>query len=125
MKTIIAGSRNIQDYGLIEKAVKASKFIITEVVCGGANGVDRLGASWAMMNNIPVKYFLAEWDRYSKGAGTIRNRQMADYADSLIAIWDGNSPGTGNMIKEAKIRKLHTYILIGDQFFASTVGLND
>lgn len=85
---------------------------IEEVVCGGAKGADLLGAMWANANNIPVKTFLAEWDKYGRSAGMIRNRQMAEYGDFLIAFWDGQSPGTKNMINEMKYRNKHGKVYI-------------
>jgi hypothetical protein len=51
---------------------------------------------------VPLKIFPAQWSIYGKGAGYIRNREMAQYADALIAFWDGKSKGTKNMIDEAK-----------------------
>lgn len=78
MKTIIAGSRNIVDQKIIEKAVLKSKFQITEVVEGGAKGADTLARKWAEENGLPVKEFKAEWRKYGKRAGPIRNRAMAE-----------------------------------------------
>lgn len=116
MKTIIAGSRNIVDQEIIEKAVHESKFQITEVVEGGAKGVDTLARIWAEENRLPVREFKAEWRKYGKRAGPIRNRAMAEYADALIAIWDGNSRGTLNMIETAKKLDLKVFIYnLGEQ----------
>ncbi len=101
MKTIIAGSRTITSYDVIQKAIEASGIEITEVVSGRARGVDTLGEDWARTNNIPVTQFPvtpAEWKRYGKRAGYLRNRKMGEYAEALIAIWDGKSRGTGHMI---------------------------
>ena len=98
MKTIIAGSRDIVDMGLLEIAISRSDFSISEVVCGEAAGVDTLGRIWAEKNNIPVKSFPALWKRHGRKAGPIRNEQMGDYADNLLAVWDGSSPGTRHMI---------------------------
>lgn len=100
MKTIIAGSRNFSDYDALKTI--CDKHQITEVVCGGAKGADALGERYAQENNIPVKYFRADWDKYGRSAGPIRNEQMAQYADFLIAFWDGQSKGTDNMIRNAK-----------------------
>lgn len=112
MKVIIAGSRNISDYDVVELAVLQSKFQnITEVVSGCARGVDFLGEQWALNNNIPIRSFPAEWGLYGKSAGYIRNGKMAQYADALIAVWDGKSRGTANMIKLAKERQLLVYVL--------------
>jgi hypothetical protein len=110
MKTIIAGSRSINDYKVVKKAIVESGFQITEVVSGGAKGVDRLGERWARENRIPIQTFLPDWIRQGKSAGIIRNIDMAGYADALIAIWDGVSKGTAQMIESAKLRGLKIYI---------------
>jgi len=110
MKVIIAGSRNIEGEAVIKEAVKASGFKIDEVVSGCARGVDTYGENWAIYNGIPVKRFVPDWTWYGKKAGILRNNQMAEYADALIAIWDGSSRGTKHMIEAAKKRGLKVYI---------------
>lgn len=101
MKVIIAGSRSVQNYDIVKQAIEDSGFLpqITEVVSGTARGVDRLGERWAKENGISVRFFPANWKKYGKKAGMIRNAEMAEYADALIAIWDNESPGTANMIR--------------------------
>jgi len=111
MKTIIAGSRNIEEYQAILDAVEASGFEITEVVSGGAKGVDSLGERYGLEKGIPVKVFPADWESYGRKAGIMRNKEMAAYAEALIAVWDGTSPGTHNMIAEAQSCKLKVYVL--------------
>lgn len=111
MKTIIAGSRNIEEYQAILDAIEASGFEITEVISGGAKGVDSLGERYGTEKGIPVKVFPADWESYGRKAGIMRNKEMAAYAEALIAVWDGNSPGTYNMIAEAQSRKLKVYVL--------------
>jgi len=98
MKVIIAGSREGFVARNVFEAIEESKFKITEVVSGGARGVDRDGEYYAKLNNIPIKQFIPDWDKDKKAAGHIRNRQMGDYADALIAVWDGKSLGTKGMI---------------------------
>ena len=98
MKVIIAGTRTFNDYQLLCNTIKELNISIDEIVCGGARGADTLGEKYAKENNIPIKYFLAEWDKYGKRAGFIRNHQMGDYADYLIAFWDKKSKGTLDMI---------------------------
>ena len=112
MKTIIAGSRNIKNISIIYQTVYESGFDITEVVSGTARGVDKLGEQWATENNIPIKRMPANWNLYGKSAGPIRNNEMADYADALIAIWDGKSKGTKWMIDVANKRGLMVYVRI-------------
>lgn len=110
MKTIIAGSRKITDYKIVETAWFASHFEMTEVVSGCAPGVDRLGEILADDLGLPVKRFPADWKTYPKAAGPIRNKQMGDYADALIAIWDGKSTGTKHMIDYATKKGLKVYV---------------
>jgi len=74
---------------------------VTEVISGGARGIDQAGEEWAYWSGErPVKKFPADWDKHGKSAGYIRNKEMAEYADELLAIWDGHSKGTLNMITE-------------------------
>lgn len=98
MKVIIAGGRDFNNYNLLTQTMDELNIIISEVVCGDAKGADTLGATWASTNGIPVNHYPADWDTYSRSAGIIRNRQMAEYADFLVAFWDGKSRGTKNMI---------------------------
>lgn len=111
MKVIIAGSRDITNPDFVEQAIQQSGFSITELVSGQAPGVDTLGERWARLNKIPIKPFPADWKKYGKPAGPIRNQQMADYADALIAIWHNNSSGTKDMIDKAKAKGLQVFIL--------------
>jgi hypothetical protein len=110
MKTIIAGSRTITNLGTIYKAVNGAGWFITEVVSGMAKGVDSLGERWARENGVLVRQFPANWDHYGRKAGPIRNSQMADYSDALIAVWDGKSRGTKHMIYDAKNKGLKTFV---------------
>lgn len=110
MKTIIAGSRDFTDNELMWNILKEFPEI-SEVVCGGARGADECGQLWAYDKGIPVKMFLADWNKYGKAAGIKRNIQMAEYADMLIAFWNGKSTGTKHMIAEAKRRKLIVHVI--------------
>lgn len=81
-----------------------SCFPINEVICGGARGVDDIGARWAALNDITIKHFPADWS-LGKSAGPKRNRDMAIYANhyngGLILVWDGQSRGSANMLQNA------------------------
>ena len=110
MKVIIAGSRTITDFFVVQKAIEKSVLNITEVVSGCAKGVDKLGEMWADQNNIPVKRFPAKWEVYGKKAGSIRNREMSEYGDALIACWNLESPGTQDMI--TKMRELGKFVYV-------------
>ena len=110
MKVIIAGGREINDYELVLKAVLNAGFDITAVVSGGARGVDSLGEKFAEEVGLELFRFPAEWDKYRNAAGPIRNRVMGDFADALIAIWDGKSTGTKDMINYATKKGLKVYV---------------
>lgn len=110
MKTIIAGSRTCNNIKYVYDAVSKCGWNITEVISGTARGADTLGEEWAKENGIPIRRFPANWNKYGKAAGHIRNSQMADVADALIAIWDGKSRGTEDMIYIAKICRLKVFV---------------
>jgi hypothetical protein len=110
LRVIIAGSRDIYDYNLVEQAVKESGFDVTEVVSGCARGVDTLGEQWAREHHVPVKRFPANWNLYGKSAGPRRNGEMARYAEALVAISLNDSPGTRNMVNQAILRGLKVYV---------------
>lgn len=119
MKTIIAGSRTIVDIVAsihLQRCIRRLPWTITEVVSGRAQGVDRLGEQWAG-TRVPVKPFPARWHDgdglFDRGAGHKRNRQMAEYVGpkgGLLALWDGESTGTRNMIETA--RKLGLRVVV-------------
>jgi len=112
MKVIIAGPRDREaDFYAINTAYIESGFDITELVCGMASGIDSCAHSWATnYSKIPIMEFPAKWKQLGRSAGPLRNIQMAEYADALIALWDGESRGTGHMIKTAKKRGLEVFV---------------
>ena len=99
-KLIIAGSRTINStVEEIGRMVDHNFFSLpSEVVCGLAKGPDLVGKAWAAQMNIPCRDFPADWEKYGKRAGILRNEEMGDYADALLALWDGESRGTKHMI---------------------------
>jgi hypothetical protein len=109
-RTIIAGSRTIEQAALVEDAIAASGFRITEVVSGCAPGADTFGEAWAKKRMIPIRRFPADWRKHGNRAGPIRNEEMARYADQLIAVWDGVSHGTADMIERARSHGLTVFV---------------
>lgn len=101
MRVIIAGSRTIHRYDILLEMIEECGWNITTVLSGGAKGVDALGERYAEEMNIKLEVYPANWQKHGKAAGPIRNRLMAERADALIAIMDGYSKGTGNMIETA------------------------
>ena len=73
-----------------------------EIVSGGAAGVDSIAEKAATKTGKAVKVFPADWKRHGKAAGFIRNQQIVDYCDELVAFWDGVSHGTEHSIKLAR-----------------------
>ncbi len=98
MKIAIIGSRNIKDI-IIDEFVPPG---ITEIVSGGARGIDQLSKDYALKNNIKYTEFLPEYNLYSRVAPLKRNIQIVDYSDTVIAIWDGKSNGTRHVIEYCK-----------------------
>jgi len=116
MKVIIAGSRKGFTYEDVKYAVeKAFSNLgisrITEVVSGCAYGVDRMGEQFAAQYGIPVRKFPADWDTHGKKAGYLRNIQMAEYGDVLVALSYNNSRGTKMMIELARKYGLQSFVL--------------
>lgn len=115
MKLIIAGSRNLEvsnDY--IWNLLSSSDIEnITEIVSGDCpSGIDKCGIQFAELHSLPIKRFSANWAKYGKSAGPIRNREMAEYADALLLIWDGESKGSKSMLNEMKELEKPTYEVI-------------
>lgn len=109
MRTIIAGSRGVTDYEVILNAMDCAFHAGIEpsvILSGNARGADILGECWAQANGLPVEIYPAEWNKYGKGAGFKRNALMASKADALVALWDGESRGTGHMIDMANAMNL-------------------
>lgn len=106
---IIAGTRHKIAPELLDQAVKESGFHITCVVSGAARGVDYLGERWAQARGIGVRSFPADWDRYGRGAGHMRNEDMARVGEALIALPCKHSRGTLNMIERAERHGLLIY----------------
>lgn len=122
MKTIIAGSRSITDYKAVCDAIAESGFTITEVISGHAGmthvdgewkpSVDRLGERWSreFLGKEPT-LFPANWSEHGKKAGFMRNYDMSQHAEALIALIHDNSRGTAHMIKMAKAKGLKVFVV--------------
>ena len=110
MKVIIAGGREVTNYELLLKAVLNAGFDITAVVSGCARGADALGERFAAETGLDLIKFPADWNKHGRAAGPIRNAQMGDFADALIALWDGQSRGTKHMIDYATKKGLKVHV---------------
>lgn len=94
MKVLICGSRTISDSAVVLKAVAQSGIRPTHIISGGARGVDRLASQYAASHGIEFTEYLANWNKYGKRAGFVRNYVMVGAAEAVIAVWDGTSRGT-------------------------------
>ncbi|WP_211004793.1 DUF4326 domain-containing protein [Rhodanobacter sp. B2A1Ga4] len=103
-RVIVAGSRGFDDLENLNASLDRilSRMPDAVIVSGAAEGPDTLGEHYALARwpdrDVPFMRYPAEWDRYGKAAGFIRNQQMAWGASHLVAFWDGRSPGTKSMI---------------------------
>lgn len=107
MKVAVVGSRSIfpTDLGMYISDGD-------EVVSGGAEGVDSHAAEYAKKKGLKLTVFLPQYDRYGRAAPIVRNKQIVEYADKIVAFWDGKSRGTLSVIKYAeKVGKLCEVIL--------------
>ncbi|MBC8571384.1 SLOG family protein [Zongyangia hominis] len=98
MKVAVIGSRSL-------KQVSIGSFLpagVTQILSGGAAGVDHLAAVYAQTHGIPVQVYRPDYRRYGRGAPFVRNRALVDASDMVIAIWDGESRGTDYTIRYAQ-----------------------
>ena len=100
MKLLIAGSRSIKEFDISEYIPPTTDMII----CGGANGIDRIAEEYADKHRITKLVVRPRYDLYRKAAPLKRNETMIDICDSVIIIWDGTSKGTKNVIELAQKR---------------------
>lgn len=100
MKVAVIGSRNLR----VDNLGKYLPEGVTEIVSGGARGVDTSVREYARANGIKLTEFLPEYDKYGRGAPLRRNITIIEYADLVLAFWDGSSHGTKYVIDNCKKR---------------------
>lgn len=115
MKLAIVGSRTFNDYEFLKQTVNSLSNIksITHIVSGGANGADTLAEKYCLENELELIIFLPDWKKYGRSAGMIRNKDIINTCDIVIAFWDGKSRGTENSIKLARTKhnKKECYVI--------------
>lgn len=94
----VVGSRNLE----ISDFDRYLPDTVSEIISGGAKGIDSCVERYARERGIPVVIFYPEYSRYGKSAPLKRNLQIVDYADMIIAFWDGKSRGTKYVIDECR-----------------------
>ena len=106
MRVVIAGGRDFVDHDLMFNSVNQlidAGYIEEEgleIVCGMARGADMTGYALALANGLTIHEFPADWGKFPRSAGMIRNSQMAVFAEAAVIFWDGKSRGTKNMIEQ-------------------------
>lgn len=100
-KTVaVVGGRDFQDYALLKKTLDGI-VNIDKIVSGGAKGADSLARRYAEENDIIMIEFLPDWDKYGKAAGPIRNKEIIERSNYVVAFWNGKSRGTYSSIRLA------------------------
>ncbi len=112
MNVAIVGGRDFDDYEQFKSCVSGEKHKFKSIVSGGARGVDSLAERYGREMGVPVKIYLPDWTKHGKSAGPIRNKQIIEAADCVIAFWDEKSPGTRSSIKIAEELKKPTTIFV-------------
>jgi len=102
IKIGVIGSRSFNNYELTKRTLDEYLDKVWVIVSGGASGADSLGEKWANENNIKTCIYKPDWDIYGKKAGFIRNKDIVDDSDIVIAFWDGLSRGTEHSINLAR-----------------------
>lgn len=100
-RVAVVGSREYPDLVMVAKCVRAL-FPGTVVITGGAQGVDKTAEKAARIYGLAVEVYHADWKKHGRAAGPVRNKQIVDACDRMLAFWDGESPGTRNAINLAK-----------------------
>ena len=115
-RVIIAGCRDFDDYALLKE--RCNDYLCEKmethnviIVSGHASGADALGERFAEEHGLQCEIHPADWGKYGRSAGPIRNAEMAEVSDALIAFWDGQNPGTRSMIELARKKDLQVSVV--------------
>ena len=111
MKIAVIGSRNLKVENL-EEYLPAD---CTEIVSGGAKGIDECAAVYAKAHSLNLTEFLPQYERYKRAAPIVRNKQIVDYADLVLAFWDGKSKGTKSVIQYCEKTGKQCKIILSEQ----------
>lgn len=107
MRVAVIGSRTLHLKNLSDYLPDET----TEIVSGGAKGIDTDAKKYASENEIVLTEFLPNYQRYGKGAPLKRNIQIIEYADMVLAVWDGKSRGTKFVIDHCQKKNIPIEII--------------
>jgi len=117
MRLAIIGSRSFDNYDLLSSIlwdllhVRRGDIPQDIIISGGARGADSLAKKYAEEEKLEYIEYPAEWSKYGKSAGFIRNQLIVDNCDMVLTFWDGESRGTADTIEKAKKAKKPTFII--------------
>jgi len=117
-RIIVCGGCNYSNYEAFKRQLDQvlAKYENVTLISGHAKGVDTMAECYASEKKIPIKVFPAEWTKYGKAAGPIRNTAMLQYALEqtavVVAFWNGASRGTGNMLKQAEKTGVECHVFL-------------
>lgn len=121
MKLAICGSRHLKqnfDLNYLESIINKLNISVTEIVSGGAKGADKVAELYAAKQSLKLKIFHAQWQTFGISAGTVRNKQVVDYANYVAVLWDGKSKGTRHVIEySGETGKPIEIIILPQQYF--------
>lgn len=112
---LVSGGRDFNNYKLLKDKLdyylsqKSKEEVV--LLSGHAKGADTLAEYYANEQGVKIEIFPANWDEYGKSAGFIRNAEMVNKADALIAFWDGKSKGTKHAIDLARKKNIRVVIV--------------
>lgn len=110
MRMAIVGSRDFKRLDKVRQFVNHLNYDIV-VISGGARGVDQIAEKTAIDKGLRTMIFYPQWDTFGKQAGFVRNREIVDHADELVAFWDGKSKGTAHSIKLARAKGIPVLVI--------------
>jgi len=111
MKLAIVGGRDFNNRVMLSGAMHFFDTEVETIVSGGARGANSLGEEWAISCDIPTERYLPNWNKYGRAAEYLRNQEIVDACDMVLAFWDGKSRGTQDTIAKAQKAKKPTFIV--------------
>ncbi len=106
MKVAVVGSRNL----IVNNLEKYLPENTTEIISGGAKGIDSCARDYAVLKGLKLTEILPEYKKYGRSAPLVRNNLIIEKADLVIAFWDGSSKGTKYVIDNC--RRLNTEVKV-------------
>ncbi len=105
MKIAVIGSRTATAKHYEELTARLETLNATEIISGGADGADALAERYALETGTKLTTYLPDWNKYGKAAGPMRNQDIINAAEIVVALWDGVSRGTADSLKKAKAQR--------------------